>query len=1354
MQFTSRLTQSFAAALTLGLVHFTAAAAQEPSPPSGPILEQDNNPASPAAGQTATPAPAYSFKPLAFCNELESRISEEAKRIAETRDSFAAVEQWSDRADAAQIMGYRMCRDDITNHNDSLFSDVLWRVNEKEWFAALVLPFAQQDPVFLWRLSRSGNWRDNFPFAIQYPGAPAPNDGRPVVAVTLESLRALAADRQRASSLLSNIRYFKNMPEAESLARIAIATDPISLLTSYSLADDFPNLRVDNIGSGLLEEARKGRHSSTFLRSFDQYAHLPEAQAIAQAAVDSNPLEYMYIKREGRLSSRLTEDGYVQVHAARLMDLAHNLQSASDVIGNYEAYRHLPEAREIVQAAIHTDSLSFIQFKERGNLHPLLAGDNTLTLSAASLLAAAERDWSSTLIGHYDQYAHLPEARVIITKAIASNPTSYFDFRRRNELPPAVRGPEFMPTIADLRRMLEPSRGNYDAMKLLSYYDVYKHLPGAREFAQAVADKFPLSYFDSLDDNFVRIPDSLAKDRTFMPSAESLSRVAEDSGKELLRHYRHYAHLPEALTLLQTAIRFSPVEYYSFISDKYNKDSSAPILKLVAAGKIAEPTAADLFAYVKRERHYGTNDLLGYFRQFSDMPEALEIVNAAIDANPWQMLDRALQMISGPPIGSDPIFGYVGDYRPSIKRGPHWPLPDEEWERDLLRHVFDRLYHNHRREINKKFEASDYGFNKLLAMAGADENLLAYALEIGRKRPMAVLNAFAHPDNRILIDRMSRDWQQKFTEVLKPVIPKLCEPNTYSRDGFSLLYAGSWVTEGGVISEGEIAKIIACLAKKDIRTTVEVLEKNDNLLRDAGRREEVVRTLLKADPLYFLMQATHDEKAAGLTIARVNLSYADLLKASREYIAVEWPVAKNAYSVEWNIIKVLNNLHDCPAETRFALLEKVPRGYYLDLVTNRVDSYYTSTFNRLFDGFMQELKTNPETRQRLWEDDWQGRETMRTLLNNSMQFGRLDEFLQELTADEIRKAASKILDYLQREDNHYRDSTESVLMTTSTEIFRYMAALGHARDIEKMLVERFTNERRTEVRMGLGLVAALYSRTAESATYGDFFEKVLEIYQPHMQRYMRTDLRADTLFDARGRNFQMMVFYNDRDGQSTFGHFRNLYAADKRWRYRDHGKFISFTRNGVQLFANKPQFEKEGNEAIAAHVAEQGGTLSVLVHRGHSYHVGETAKAYLDKNVRFFWLGSCRSGAVWEHIDDAPDMQFIYSENVGTMLVNDPLLKNINDTLAARQDVNWLKMREDALRLSQGDKRVNDYIFPDGSLEYAIRMTRALFRGDYKLAEATQEALLDAIYSNATQGNKPPDSLQIPPNGSPPRPQF
>ena len=219
-----------------------------------------------------------------------------------------------------------------------------------------------------------------------------------------------------------------------------------------------------------------------------------------------------------------------------------------------------------------------------------------------------------------------------------------------------------------------------------------------------------------------------------------------------------------------------------------------------------------------------------------------------------------------------------------------------------------------------------------------------------------------------------------------------------------------------------------------------------------------------------------------------------------------------------------------------------------------------------------------------------------------------------------------------------------------------------------------------------------------------------DIYGKKIDHYNRTSLPANDLFDGQGNSFQRVVFYNDPDGQSSFSSFVSTYRQDPSWQFADNKTYVTFSRNGVHVLANKPVAKSQGQKDISEFVKAQGAgaKISALVHRGHSYHVSDTLRSYLDKDIKFMWLGACQSSSVWEYLHDAPDMQFIYSKNIGTMRVNDPIMKTINDNLAKKRDLEWISLRGETLRVA-GAKRGGDYIFPDGSAGYAVRMTAKFF---------------------------------------------
>ena len=113
----------------------------------------------------------------------------------------------------------------------------------------------------------------------------------------------------------------------------------------------------------------------------------------------------------------------------------------------------------------------------------------------------------------------------------------------------------------------------------------------------------------------------------------------------------------------------------------------------------------------------------------------------------------------------------------------------------------------------------------------------------------------------------------------------------------------------------------------------------------------------------------------------------------------------------------------------------------------------------------------------------------------------------------------------------------------------------------------------------------------------------------------------------------------------------------------------------ILIFANEPfDLQDRSNagreEEAARRTAEadrllraSGGEATVVVHRGHSYHVDKTLD-HVTRSTGVVFLGSCRGlGKVTSVLEIANAAHVFATRGVGTQVVNDPLLKSFNDEL-------------------------------------------------------------------------------------------
>jgi hypothetical protein len=110
---------------------------------------------------------------------------------------------------------------------------------------------------------------------------------------------------------------------------------------------------------------------------------------------------------------------------------------------------------------------------------------------------------------------------------------------------------------------------------------------------------------------------------------------------------------------------------------------------------------------------------------------------------------------------------------------------------------------------------------------------------------------------------------------------------------------------------------------------------------------------------------------------------------------------------------------------------------------------------------------------------------------------------------------------------------------------------------------------------------------------------------------------------------------------------------------------------------------------------QHGVPPQVIVHRGHSPYVPETITR-MPRSAALVFLGNCGGYTLLEGVfNKAPQAQVITTLGVGTITVNDPFLKELNDYLLRGKDDRWAEFwRQAAARLDH-NPRFADYVAPD-----------------------------------------------------------
>jgi hypothetical protein len=397
----------------------------------------------------------------------------------------------------------------------------------------------------------------------------------------------------------------------------------------------------------------------------------------------------------------------------------------------------------------------------------------------------------------------------------------------------------------------------------------------------------------------------------------------------------------------------------------------------------------------------------------------------------------------------------------------------------------------------------------------------------------------------------------------------------------------------------------------------------------------------------------------------------------------------------------LNELHDESDAVRFKLAESLSAAGMYDVIVQCRDQLYTSSYNGLMTRLQQKLRAEGTSLEELAMGDAQRCEQLPIFVEAAAAYNRIDEVWGKLPQEAVM---AKILDKAANPE----DSFQYAIALSDT--MRMMHDKPTLAAFEQELLTRYNGATgASQQRLGLAISQYAANRPVVSDACRAAFTGIAE----HADYKMPTvsEISSDRLFDKQGHNYQLHTFSNDEDGRSSFSSFLNTYKGSK-WRIDEHKEgFVHLHATGadgkkVHIVANKPGASMGVADDFVAQMQgkpKEDPHYQIIVHRGHSTHTNATL-AHIQRDTAFVFMGSCGGyrdiGAIARR---APDAQALITKGVGTMQVNDPLLRKANDRLLAEGGLNWDRIWQQDMG-SIRDPRKEDYIRPDENS--AVVMTK------------------------------------------------
>jgi len=192
-----------------------------------------------------------------------------------------------------------------------------------------------------------------------------------------------------------------------------------------------------------------------------------------------------------------------------------------------------------------------------------------------------------------------------------------------------------------------------------------------------------------------------------------------------------------------------------------------------------------------------------------------------------------------------------------------------------------------------------------------------------------------------------------------------------------------------------------------------------------------------------------------------------------------------------------------------------------------------------------------------------------------------------------------------------------------------------------------------------------------------------------------------SLVNGSGEVIAQVFFYGDKDGQTIFVGFQNMFPSNN-WKIdRSNPQWITIrSTNGkpVTIYANRPLPEETGEDdraqqALADYLRKNNINPTVTIHRGHSYFANSTI-TYMAPSSKIVFMGSCGGFHLIDSIlHKSSDAHIIASKQIGRTAINKPFFSLLTEKLRNGNNIDWIPFWKEFKAKADTDG-FEDYIPP------------------------------------------------------------
>jgi hypothetical protein len=397
-------------------------------------------------------------------------------------------------------------------------------------------------------------------------------------------------------------------------------------------------------------------------------------------------------------------------------------------------------------------------------------------------------------------------------------------------------------------------------------------------------------------------------------------------------------------------------------------------------------------------------------------------------------------------------------------------------------------------------------------------------------------------------------------------------------------------------------------------------------------------------------------------------------------------------------VNQVNELHNAKDPVRFASVKNLrPEDLYY-IITSCGEELYTSSYLGLYKRLMEQFKD--QSADALF--DLVQYDNFHTFLRLAANYNVADHFLRNMSPDRMGQVLHRFIGGIENDPNSGLDRAMDI-----ADFFAGIDSTEINGLVERELQSNLSSSISGHRYLGVKLYSTLLEVFEAAKENGEINKLWATLGNYEV-------LKRNALENKAGEIVQLVLFYGDDDGKSSFGNFLKLYGDKKKWELSKNENWVSIRSlagEPIVIYANLPldseeELDLRAQDSLLEHLQAQSIQPSVLIHRGHSYHLDKTLKR-LNPSVRLAILGSC--GSYNKSISLAsvnPDIQVIGSKKTGSKSINDPIIDVINETLLEQRDLSWPEIWSKlSTRFSKDEGTLslfNEYFSPDSNLSLFV----------------------------------------------------